>query len=377
MGFFSNFKNCSKKLPRTCLVLMIVLVLPLVVSAQELVLHRFVGQVPDARFEEILYLAAGVALTQQGLSSIRDADTADLILSTSYSMNSSVAELDYSLSMETAPGTELANIALTVPIDPAMDSAIAGAIRLLFEAAGVSRSPSPDAKIYGLLADPSAMSDHALALPPGMPPAEPAVAVLAMTRPSDSEPSTTGYPADLPQAELPPGKEPAAGTAAPADQRPGFTASVSTAGIMFVGEAMDYLRYGVSGALGFGLSWKRPARSLTLEARASIGRAFNDIGVVGGPLYLGTAVLGLELGTGTDDAFKAGLEIAGGAAFMTVAGTSGTLMKTVPCLELGTSIGIPLGHGLFFCAGLRFMTVVDREITIMGISPAITVGTEL
>ena len=133
----------------------------------------------------------------------------------------------------------------------------------------------------------------------------------------------------------------------------------------------------VSGALGFGLSWKRPARSLTLEARASIGRAFNDIGVVGGPLYLGTAVLGLELGTGTDDAFKAGLEIAGGAAFMTVADTSGTLMKTVPCLELGTSIGIPLGHGLFFCAGLRFMTVVDREITIMGISPAITVGTEL
>jgi hypothetical protein len=98
--------------------------------------------------------------------------------------------------------------------------------------------------------------------------------------------------------------------------------------------------------------------------------------VVGGPLYLGTAGLGLSLGTGTDKDYRVAAGFAGGAAFLTITGELGTFTKTVPYLELGTSIAVPLGTHLTMGGDLRFLAAFDQELVIMGISPGITIGME-
>ncbi|MDX9958650.1 MAG: hypothetical protein RBT68_09445 [Spirochaetia bacterium] len=322
---------------------MIAILIPLTIPAQELVLHRYHGQEPDAQFEEILYLAAGVALIQQGLSSSRNAETADYILLASYDIHSSTTDLDYSLYGNTSGDGELASIEVSLPIGPELDDAIAEAIWSLFQAAGIPGDPSADAMIYGLLEGEPNLSDS--------------VPVLRLP----AEPSAP---------------EPALRSVSSAGTRPDFSTSASMAGIMFLGEAMQYLRYGVGGKLDFGLSWKQATRSMGLEFPVSFSRAFNNPGVVGGPFYLGTTGFGLSLGTGTDMVYRIGAVIAGGTAFLMVDGTSGILIKTIPYAELGLSIRLPMGPRLFLGGDLRYLAAFDQELVLMGISPAITVGRE-
>ena len=348
MNFMAIFSHRSRIPYPVCLALMVCMLVPHVASAQDLVLHRYVGMETDEQLEELLYLAAGVALIQQGLSSTREAPTADLLLLTHYSTHSNTVDLNYNLFRETSGGSSLGNVVITLPIDHGLDSTIADALWLLFETAGMAGSPSPDAKIFGLLG-------------------EPAISDLSMTRETASG---TAHAEDIADGLLPE-------VVAPGGLGPSFTASTSLAGMMFIGESMEYLRYGLSGGLSFSLSWEQPARSFDLTATVSYIRAFNDAGVAGGPLYLGTTGLGLGLGTGTDKVYRIGAGIAGGAAFLGVPDSTGFLVKTVPYLEFGASIRVPLTDYIFIGGELRFLAAFDQELVIMGISPVLTIGKEL
>lgn len=81
---------------------------PGIVAAQETVFHRFEAEHPDEELVDVLYLAAGVELTQAGLSSRRSEGDAEYTLYTEYDPRSDEVIVAYTLTDSSPPRRPIA-----------------------------------------------------------------------------------------------------------------------------------------------------------------------------------------------------------------------------------------------------------------------------
>lgn len=336
--------NPSPSLRRTTFALaaaLFMVSIPSALSSEEIVLHRFSSAQRDRQLEDVLYLAAGVALMQAGFTSTREGDAADYILAVHYTSRKDDTELRYTLYRPQASRDILADITVDLTVDDTLDARVASGVGRLLETAGVDAVPSPQAHIEGLL--------------PGSPPP----AIAGEKTKSDvvvrASADTTGR------------------KAAPTT----FGSSVSVAGVVLFGPITEFMHYGVGGLLRLGVTWPRSSWSPTLGAEVSFTRAINDSGVIGGPLSLTTAGPMLQLGTGTSTPYRLAVAVSGGAALITVQAAARTVTKTAPYADVAMQASIPVGGKIFLGADARFLAVFADDVFIVAVAPAFGVTVEL
>jgi hypothetical protein len=314
--------------------------IPSVLSSEEIVLHRFSSAQPDQQLEEVLYLAAGVALMQAGLTSIREGGEANYILEVQYTSKKAETALRYTLYRPQSPKDILADMTVDVLVDDTLDARVATGVRQLLQTAGIEAVPSPLAHIEGLL------------------PASPPLVIGGEKTKSDAIVVKT--PTDTPAGEATPMR---------------FVSSISAAGVVLFGAITEFLHYGVGGLLRAGVTWPHKSWSPTLGVEVSFTRAFNDDGVIGGPLYLATAGPMVQLGTGTSTPYSAAVAVSGGAALITVETIAKT--KTAPYADAVVQAAFPVGGKILLGADARFLAVFADDMLIIAVAPALVVRVEL
>ncbi len=316
--------------------------IPPVLSSEGVVLHRFSSVQPDRQLEEVLYLAAGVALMQAGLTSTREGDGADYVLEVQYSSKKDETELRYTLYRPQSPKDVLADMTVDLPVDDTLDARVATGVHRLLQTAGIEAVPSPHAHIEGLL------------------PASPSPAIVDEKTKSDAV--VVGTPPGTPARKAAPMK---------------FDSSISAAGVVLFGAITEFLHYGVGGLLRAGVSWPRKSWSPTLGVEVSFIRAFNDSGVTGGPLSLATAGPMVQLGTGTSTPYSVAAAVSGGAALIIVGATATTMIKAAPYADAAVQAAIPVGENVLLGGDVRFLAVFADDVLIMAVAPAFGVRVEL
>ncbi len=369
-------------------------------SGQAVVLHRFESPTPDPKLENVLYLAAGVALLHAGLSSTRQTDGEDYILSTSYREAAGRARITYSLLGADSHAGPLAAETIEVPVEPGLDERIAAAMRGLLKTAGIRPSPSPNARIEDLLpAISSGGAGGVRSTGSGLPPATPEPAVPPPVEPppgelpsvplnppesvAAAEPATEGWSAPDASPPLPASPPvpsvPVQPGASPAGRGPKvrFDASISAAGVLFFGQLTEFVHYGAGGVVTAGIAF--PGRSVTTTVAAEISavRGFNDVNVSGGPLYLLTVGPTIRVGSAIGGPAQFAGGVSGGAAMVTVAAPAGTLVKTVPYSAASASALFSIGGGFSLGGEVRFIVVFDQSALIMAAAPAVTLRVEM
>ena len=214
--------------------------------------------------------------------------------------------------------------------------------------------------------------------PPAEPEVAPAEPEIVQTEPPATPETMPAPPEEQPVQTAVPAAVPAAQRATePAGKPASFRVEASAAGLMLFGEATDYFHYGAGGSVGAAVLRQREAWSLALGARLSLIRIFKDEGVRGGRLFFSTLGPSLGFGTGTNKPFRAGVDLSGGVALITVADSSSLMTKAAPYGDIGVGTGIPLGDGIFLGGSMRFLLIFDEELLIMGASPSLTLSMEL
>jgi len=320
---------------------------PISLSAQDVVLHRFESKTPEQPLENLLYLAAGVALAQDGLSSTRVAGKAAYLLVTDYAVSGQLVHIQYRLSAASHPELALAALSIDASVDGGINAKIATAIKMLLKSASIQPRFSPDARIEDLLPTPSPAPQVTL---PTAPPEKSHVqtvppAALPAPRVAPSHPS--------PETPPPAAAKPAAnGSAAPGKQEPKsgeqhipmkFSASFSVQGALFFGALTEFIHYGLGGRLRAELFWPMYPIGFGTGVEVSIIRAFDDIHVNGGPLFVSTAGPFLAIGSQSAGGFSWSASASGGAAFVTTVAAT-LLTKTDPYAEITLRAAAPLGH---------------------------------
>lgn len=318
--------------------------IPICLSYGETVLHRFSSKEPDEQLEDVLYLTAGVALSQAGFSSTRKENGFDYILLTEYTAKDSEVKISYTLFKAYVPEHILAVLKFDLSIDYNLDEQIADAVEQLVQIAHIEATPTKQAQIAELL--------------PELPTKE-----AEDSRNTDSLSQEVTAENRIQEEQLA-GKIPAMI----------FDSSVSAAAVILLGEVTEYFHYGAAGLLTAGVIWPFDLFSINLDTKLSFMRVFNNVGVVGGPLYLSTAGLNLQIGTDVNNSFWATTGISGGAALITVAADEGIRTKTVPYADAGVHTSILLGENFSLGSDIFFLIIFDDDILIMGICPSLTLG---
>lgn len=342
--------------------LLVLLVAQHHLNAQEMVLHRFVSRNPDPKIERLLYLAAGVQLVREGISSTRTGKNEDFILLTRYSSARDSVTVHYILLTRDKPDRPLASAKTTIPLNQNLDAAVAKTIRKLLMTAGIKAVPSPMAEIEGVL--PAAPGSSAQPNAP-IETAKPTL-TLPLAPPSEGAARASPQAPNLPSATPTPVPR--------ATPTPRFDSTVSAASVLFFGKITTYIHYGFAGSTTDGIGWRTKKMDFGLAVRLSVVRALDDQGVIGGPLYLSTAGLDLHLGSGSERPYRFSAELSGGAAFLSVVGTQKTQTKTAPYGDIGLNAVVPIGKRLSLGASIRFLTIFDKGLLIMGALPAVTLG---
>jgi hypothetical protein len=337
-----------------------------VLYPEQMVLQRFSSQDPDQQLEDVLYLAAGAALVQAGLSTTREGDAEDYVLSAEYASKDDGTEIQYTFSRTPAANDILADATIDLHVDGGLDSQVGAAVRLLLQAAGIEPVPSAEAKIVGLLPDSppaivEAPSRSGEAAATALPEAATAAAAALEAAPA----------AAVKTPETPPASK---GRAASIVK---FDSSVSAAGMLFFGALAEFLHYGVGSLVSAGVTWPHASWSLTLGAELSFVRALNDAAVIGGPLSLSTAGLHAQLGTGTSSPYRVAVGVAGGVAAIIVEGTGTPVSKLAPYADAEVQATIPIGRILFLGAEARFLAVFANDVLILAAAPALILRIEL
>lgn len=314
-----------------CILLMLVFLtgFQMKLASEELVQYRFIAEAPDRELEDILFLTIGVELAKAGFSSTRIPDGARYTLDVSYTSRQTEADVGFSLSESGKTGTTLASTSFLLSIDYSLDSAIAREVDRLLEETGLKREEDGDKK---------------------------------------QESTIKGLFSSALAREMSP-EEIQAATALR------FEAALDAGGVVFIGEATDYFRYGVIASILLVL--RKPWKSWSLSAgvRASGLRAFNDSGVTGGQLYISTVGPSLGVGTGYDRLYKFSVAASGGAAIISIRGDE-ALSKTVPYADVGISIQLPVRKTVFIGFDMRYLLVFDKDLLIMGMAPALSLSKE-
>jgi hypothetical protein len=319
--------------------------------AQKMVLHRFASALPDPQVENLLYLSAGTELVQNGLSSTRSEGAADYVLLTAYASMNGATEVRYALSEYASPDSPLAELTIHVSIDQTLDDMVADAVRQLMQMAHIEAVPSSNARMEGLLFLPKEEE----------PPVEPRPAPTPEPALAESTPA----PALAPQIP------------APKARGAMFDASVSAAGVFFLGAFSEYFLFGMTGTITAGVTWPLETWRISLDGRMSFIPAFNNTGVLGGPLFIATIGPDVRFGTGPVGLFRFSADVSGGAAIIAVAPAEGLMMKTVPYVDAGAYAGIAFLD--LFSAGVeaRFSMIFEGAELVMNAQAALTVCMEL
>jgi hypothetical protein len=317
--------------------------IPYYLNCEETVIHRFRAEEHDEQMENVLYLAAGVALAQAGFSSSRKEDASGYILLTEYTSLNDEVKIRYTLFGPDTPEHILAVVEFDLSIDYNLDEQITSAIMQLLQMADIEAVPSTKAEIGEIL------------------PESPEESTNPDTRNSEVSAET-----EVQEVET-----------ARESQGVRLDSSFSMAVVFLLGKVTEYFHYSIAGLLMAGVTWPAESFSISLGARLSLMRVYNNADVVGGPLYLSTAGLNLKLGTGINKPYRVAFGISGGAALITVAGAEETMTKTVPYADGGVHIIIPLGKHLSLGSELFFLSIFDDDLLIMGISPAFSLSMEV
>lgn len=363
---------------------------PPVLHAEQIVIHRFSSQQPDLQLEEVLYLAAGAALVQAGLTSTRQGDAADYLLEARYTSTSDEVQVQYTLSRAQAPNDVLVDLSVDLRVDGSLDTQVAAAVVRLLQAAAIEPAPSPRARIEGLLpgSPPAVVAGKTESGEPATGTATPTdtAAAASAETPATALTGTAVAASTETAAAAPTGTAPAAPTGTSVAASTGakareasvrrFDSSISTAGVMLFGAIAEFLHYGVGGVLSAGVTWPRPSWSLTVGADLSFVRALNDAGVTGGPLSLSTAGPSVQLATGTSAAHRVAAGVSGGLAVIIVEGTGNAMAKTAPYASAAVQTTIPIGANVFLGAEARFLAVF-ADVLILAAVPALILRIEL
>jgi len=297
-----------------------------VAAADGLIVQRFSSALPDAELESALYLTAGVALADMGYSSATASPRADYILTIEYAVRGSEADIRLSLAAAKDEGVVLAAIDGLLHLGLTFDAELSDALARLVEAAALvpPAEGSPATSIGGLF------SSELVTLADTMRTKE--------TR--RVEAITYG------------------------------------GGMYFVGDFSSYARFGAGASLDAAILFLKPSWSLSAGPRISATRAFLNDGVEGGDIYLGTVGMDIQLGVGAAQSQRLSACASGGAAFVSVAGGSGRLTKTVPYADAGLQAGFPLGADFFLGGDLRFVAIFEGSVIIMAVAPAVSLCKE-
>lgn len=299
------------------------------IASEELVQHIFTAESQDRELEDILFLTVGVELAKAGLSSTRLPDGARYVLAIAYTSRGTEADVGFSLSESDDADNPLVRSSFLLTIDYSIDSQIAAEVARLLDTAGMKPErdgeQEPESAIKGLFSS---------ALAKEMSPEEIQAATAIR-----------------------------------------FETSVSAGGVVFIGDATDYFRYGAIASIQ--LAMRKPWKSWSLSAglRASGLRAFNDGGVTGGPLYISTAGANLQIGTGYSRLYRFSAGASGGVAVISITGDE-TLNKAVPYADAGVSIQLPVRKTVFVGFDMRYLLVFDEDMLIMGMAPALSLRKE-
>jgi hypothetical protein len=301
-------------------------VFPSSVAAADLVRQRFVSEHPDEQLESVLYLSIGADLADLGYSSTKADKGADYVLTTLYSIRGAEADVSLSLAPAKDDGNVLSSIDAILHLDLSLDDELSSALRRLFDQSDLSRPKGggAGAEIGGLFTSGLVSRNDS----------------LRTTKARRIE--TAAY----------------------------------FGGTSFIGDFSEYSRYGATASLEAGLLFLKRSWSLSVGPRVTETRAFDRAGVSGGPLYMSTVGLNLQIGAGAAQAQRLSGCLSGGAAILTVAASGGTLSKTVPYVDGGLQAGFPLGKDFFLGGDVRFLAAFDRELIVMGAVPTISLCKE-
>jgi hypothetical protein len=309
---------------------------------------------PDPELERLLYLAAGTELVQAGLSSASNAANPDYVLSAQYTMAGNAVTVHYILYRRIyagSPGppgwfashdTVLAELTFEADLDYTLDARVAEAVRGLLGSAGIAYVMAPDARIEGILSSP----------PPVQTPAEEAGGTAPNVH---MKPSAHIEPAF----------------------KVSFDSSFSTAGIFFIGGISQFTSLGLGARLEAGVSFLWKIWRLGIDGDLQFIRAFNNQGVVGGPLYFVLLGPDVQFGIGRTGLLRIMGDLSGGAALISVLGAEGAMAKTRPYADAGLYAGILLGDSFSIGGDARFTMIFDQEVLVMGVSAALSLRMEL
>ncbi len=317
--------------------------------AAPMVLISFSSQSPDPRVESLLYLSTGTELVQAGLSSTRASDNPDYVLSAAYESGDGAVTVHFALSGR-AEGGALSGLDFSAALDRSLDVSVAEAVRGLLASAGIAYAPSPDAKMEGVLSWPQPAPTPVVEAPP-----------VAPVQTEPAAPIEPGFQTPAPEPAL----------------TVSFDSSLSTSGIILLGDFSQFTRFGFSAAVDAGISLQGKKLGIVIDGRGQLLRAFTNADVIGGPLYFILLGPDIRFGTGRNSALRMMGGISSGAALITITGADGTLTKTRPYADAGLLIGFPLGDSFSVDADARFLMIFDDEMIVMGISAAVGLRMEL
>lgn len=329
-------------------------------AAQDTVLHVFESSQRDKQFENVLYLAAGVELTQAGLSSTRRSeasrvgaddlepaalfeiekgDEADYLLIAHYAKGRDRARIEFSLYGKQSD-EPLARTEAEVSLDIDLDSQVASAANRLVEEAAIAGQPKGEAIVEGVM-------------------------------PIGAEPQPE-HQLEPPTEEPPPEQTPPPSSASTSSATRGFGSTVMAGGLMVVGNATEYYRYGASSALSAGFLQGRERAYIGAGARVSVIRFFKDDHVSRGELVVTTGGAQIKVGTASPAVRRFIGRVSTGAAAVTVIDSDESRTKTVPYADAGIGAGIPLGERGLLGGEVSFLVVFEQGFPVMGVVPSVT-----
>jgi hypothetical protein len=299
--------------------LAVFLTAPRVWAADVVELH-FQSASPDKSLEDLLYLAIGVELSQAGLSSSRGAGTGTYVLALDYITDEGSVHLTLTLNRLKPQSVQpLATEEDDLPLNDAFEAQVGLVVKRVLDSGLGQARPASNAEttIGGILPE----------------------------QPSRSLPTTISFRTDA-----------------------------VFGGTAIFGDLAKVSHGGWGTALDAGAFWLADTWSLKVGTRIGTTRLVDNQGVTGGPLYLSSAAIGADWGTGRQLPFRLLIGGSLGTLVLTVAGDR-VKSKTVPWADADSAIEFPLGAGFSLGAELRLQAALEK-ILIWGLSPALTVGKE-
>ena len=352
-------KDFIKREKQCFLIIYIAILLPSLLNSEEVVLHQFHSDEPDKSLEWVVYLAAGTALIDAGISSTQTNEKYNYILRTEYSINNSNLSIQFSLFSVPITKQPMATYGFNLHVDHEIDTQVAVAVRQILVRAGIESNSGRDAEIEGLFS--KQRTAEAESTTPHVRRTDKASSSSTAKRGDRANSARTA--SDLSDSD---------------EQREGvrLTTEFSPAGFLFFGAITEYFHYGFGSSLTVGLTQLSKRRSVFLGIDLGIVRVLNNKGVTGGPLYISISGVEAEYGTGRHVSYRFSAAVSGGAAFLSVAEGESAITKTVPYAKLSVFLGLPVGRRLYLGGAARFFTVFDPDGFLIAASPSIQMRME-